>query len=171
VKPVAANLEDPTFKVGLLMEAAQAQQTLAATALDRLREHTAGLDAVVREEIRATILEEMQSLGEDSRRAAEALRSLRRAASLRVAVWSVAMAALSAAAPCAMAWWILPTRGDVAALGAERERLTANIARLSQQGGRLELRRCGAAQRLCVRVDRSAPFYGDAADFLVVRGY
>lgn len=168
---MAAQLEDGTLRVGLLMEAAQAQQTLAATALDRLREHTAGLDAIVREEIRATILEEMQSLGEDSRRAAEALQNLRRAASLRVAVWSVAMAALSAAAPCAMAWWILPPRGDIAALGAERERLTANIARLSQQGGRLELRRCGAAQRLCVRVDRSAPFYGDTADFLVVRGY
>ena len=125
----------------------------------------------MREEIRATLLEELQSLGEDSRRAAEALRNLRRAANLRVAVWSVAMAALSAAAPCARAWWILPTRGDIAALGAERERLTANVARLSQQGGRVELRRCGAAQRLCVRVDRSAPFYGDAADFLVVKGY
>ena len=168
---MAAQLEDGTLRVGLLMEAAQAQQTLAATALDRLREHTAGLDAVVRDEIRATILEEMRSLGEDGRRAAEALRGLRRAASLRVAVWSVAMAVLSAAAPCAMAWWILPTRGDIAALGAERERLTANIARLSQQGARLELRRCGAAQRLCVRVDRSAPSYGEAADFLVVRGY
>jgi hypothetical protein len=171
VRPVAADVEDPTLKLGLLMEAAQAQQTLAATALDRLREHTAGLDAIVREEIRTTILEEMQSLGEDSRCAAEALRRLRRAASLRVALWSVSMATLSAAASCAVAWWLLPARGDITALRAEHDRLTANIARLSQQGGRLELRRCGSTQRLCVRVDRSAPSYGEAAEFLVIKGY
>jgi len=83
--PVAAPMqEDETLKLGLLMEAAQAQQTLAATALDRLREHTAGLDRVVREEIRATLLEEMQALDEESRRAAEALRRLQRTANLRL---------------------------------------------------------------------------------------
>jgi hypothetical protein len=113
----------------------------------------------------------MQSLGEDSRCAAEALRRLRRAASLRVALWSVSMATLSAAASCAVAWWLLPARGDITALSAEHDRLTANIARLSQQGGRLELRRCGSTQRLCVRVDRSAPSYGEAAEFLVIKGY
>ena len=51
------------MKLGLLMEAAQAQQGLAAQALERLREHTAGLDAVVREEIRATLIEELQARG------------------------------------------------------------------------------------------------------------
>ena len=87
--PVAAPMqEDETLKLGLLMEAAQAQQTLAATALDRLREHTAGLDRVVREEIRATLLEEMQALDEESRRAAEALRRLQRTANLRLILWS-----------------------------------------------------------------------------------
>ena len=69
---MAARIEDETLKLGLLMEAAQSQQTLAATTLERLREHTAGLDAIVREEIRATLLEEMRALYEDSRRAAEA---------------------------------------------------------------------------------------------------
>ena len=46
-----------------------------------------------------------------------------------------------------------------------------DIARLTQQGGHVELRRCGAARRLCVRVDRGAPMYGEAADYLVVKGY
>jgi len=87
--PVAAPMqEDETLKLGLLMEAAQAQQTLAATTLDRLREHTAGLDTIVREEIRATLLEEMHALDEESRRASEALRRLQRTANLRVIVWS-----------------------------------------------------------------------------------
>jgi len=94
--PVAAPMqEDETLKLGLLMEAAQAQQTLAATALDRLREHTAGLDRVVREEIRATLLEEMQALDEESRRAAEALRRLQRTANLRLILWSTTVLSLA----------------------------------------------------------------------------
>jgi len=66
------------------MEAAQEQQTLATTTLDRLREHTAGIDAIVRQEIRATLLEELQALDEDSRKAAEALRRLQRTVNLRL---------------------------------------------------------------------------------------
>jgi hypothetical protein len=168
---VAARMEDETLKLGLLMEAAQSQQTLAATTLDRLREHTAGLDAIVREEIRATLLEEMRALGEDSRRAAEALRSLQSTANLRLVAWSVAILTPAALLPCAVAWWLLPTHAEIQALGARRDELTANIARLAQQGGNLELRHCGATARLCVRVDRSAPTYGAGGDFLIAKGY
>ena len=170
--PVAAPMqEDETLKLGLLMEAAQAQQTLAATALDRLREHTAGLDRVVREEIRATLLEEMQALDEESRRAAEALRRLQRTANLRLILWSTTVLSLASLLPCAIAWWLLPTRAEIQALAARRDELTANIARLSRQGGDLELRHCGTSQRLCVRVERRAPAYGEAGDFLIVKGY
>jgi hypothetical protein len=170
--PVAARMqEDETLKLGLLMEAAQAQQTLAATTLDRLREHTAGLDAIVRQEIRTTLLEEMQALDEDTRRAAEALRRLQRTANLRLIVWSAAVLSLTSLLPCAIAWWLLPTRAEIQALGARRDELAANIVRLSRQGGNVELRHCGTTQRLCVRVELSAPAYGAAADFLIVKGY
>jgi len=168
---VAARLEDETLKLGLLMEAAQAQQTLAATTLDRLRDHSAGLDSIVREEIRATLLEETQELCEESRRAAQALRKLQRTVNLRVIAWSGAVLSLASLLPCAMAWWLLPTRGEIRALLERRDELTANIARLSRQGGNVELRHCGSAQRLCVRVERSAGAYGAAGDFLVVKGY
>jgi hypothetical protein len=164
-------MEDETLKLGLLMEAAQSQQALAATTLERLREHTAGLDAIVREEIRATLLEEMRALAEDSRRAAEALRGLRRAANLRLIAWSAVVLSLASLVPFALAWWMLPTRIEIQALGAKRDELTANIARLARQGGNLELRHCGSTQRLCVRVERTAPAYGQAGDFLVVKGY
>ena len=163
--------EDETLKLGLLMEAAQAQQTLAATALDRLREHTAGLDTIVREEIRATLLEEMHALDEDSRRASEALRRLQRTANLRVIVWSTTVLSLASVIPCAIVWWLLPTPAEVARLAAKRDELSANIARLSHQGGNVELRRCGTTQRLCVRVERGAPAYGAAGDFLILKGY
>ena len=168
---MAARLEDETLKLGLLMEAAQAQQTLAATTLDRLRDHSAGLDSIVREEIRATLLEETQELCEESRRAAQALRKLQRTVNLRVIAWSGAVLSLASLLPCAMAWWLLPTRGEIRALLERRDELTANIARLSRQGGNVELRHCGSAQRLCVRVERSAGAYGAAGDFLVVKGY
>jgi hypothetical protein len=164
-------MEDETLKLGLLMEAAQAQQSLAATTLDRLREHTAGLDAIVREEIRTTLLEEMRALAEESRGAAEALRRLQRSANLRVVAWSVAVLTPVSLIPCAIAWWLLPTRADIQALVARRDELTANIARLARQGGNVELHHCGTNRRLCVRVERSAPPYGEAGDFLVIKGY
>jgi len=164
-------MEDETLKVGLLMEAAQAQQALAATTLDRLREHTTGLDAIVREEIRATLIEELRALGEDSQHAAAALRRLQRSANVRLIAWGAAVLGLAAALPCALAWWLLPTRGEIEALVARRDELSANITRLSRQGGNVELRHCGSEQRLCVRIERSAPAYGATADFRVVKGY
>ena len=168
---MAVGVADDTMKVGLLMEAAQAQQSLAATTLEKLREHTAGLDAIVREEIRATVLNELHALTEDSRRAAAALRRLQRVANLRLLAWSAAILTLAAIVPLGIAWYLLPTQAGVAALKATRDQLTSNIDRLSHQGARMELRHCGGAQRLCVRVDRSAPTYGAGGDFFIVKGY
>jgi hypothetical protein len=169
--PVSARMEDDTMKLGLLMEAAQAQQTLATDALDRLREHTAGLDAIVRQEIRATFIEEARALGEEYRRATEALRRLQRIANLRLLIWSVALVTLGVTIPLFVIWCMLPTRAEVIALAVRRDELTANIAHLTRQGADLELRHCGSAQRMCVRVDRSAPPYGENADFLVIKGH
>lgn len=163
--------EDETLKIGLLMEAAQAQQTLATTMLERLREHTAGIDAIVREEIRATLLEEIRALGEDSHRAADALRRLQRTANVRLIAWGAAVLGLTALLPFALAWWATPTHAEIAALIARRDELTTRVADLSRQGGDIELRHCGTKQRLCVRIDRGAPAYGPSADFLVVKGY
>ena len=164
-------VEDATLRLGLLMEAAQSQQQLAAAALARLDEHTRGLDAVVRETVTHTLLEELQALADDSRHTAQALRTLRRAASGRLALWSGALAAVSAAVPLAFSWWLVPTPAEMASLRTTRAELAADVARLTAQGGRMQLRRCGSAQRLCVRVERAAPVYGDGADFLVVKGY
>jgi hypothetical protein len=168
---MAAGAEEETLKIGLFMEAAQAQQTLATTMLERLREHTAGIDAIVREVIRATLLEEIRALGEDSHRAADALRRLERTANVRLVAWGAAVLSLSALFPFGLAWWLTPTRADVEALIARRDELAIRIADLSRQGGNLELRRCGPKQRLCVRIDRGAPAYGASGDFLVVKGY
>ncbi len=153
------------------MEAAQQHQQQAQIAIERLTAMAQGLDQVVRQEIRSAFAEEFQTLGVASRHAAEALHSVRRAASVRLALWAIAVIAACSAIPAAIAWTVLPSRAEVAQARQERDELAATVARLREQGGAIDLRRCGSAGRLCVRVERSGPAYGTHADYLVVAGY
>jgi hypothetical protein len=164
-------IDDTTMKFGLLMESVQAQQKLAESHLEQLRAHTRDLDAVVRDEIRRTLIEELQSLWAESKRVTEALTRIRRGATLRVGLWSVATAILCAGIPVGIMRWTVPSGSDVTALRARRDELSASVAILEGRGGRIDWRRCGDRARLCVRVDRKAPTYGDNADYLVVAGY
>ena len=158
------------MKLGLLLESAHAHQRLAEGVLEKLKVHVGELPGLARDEIRATMLDELGALQEDSRQAAETLRRLRYVADLRVALWTLAMTALSCAVPLGAAWWVLPSRTEVAALSARRDALEAAIARLRAQGGEMEWHHCGPRQRLCVRVDRKAGNFGDSGDFLIVKG-
>jgi hypothetical protein len=167
----AAALDDATLKVGLLMESAQAHQKLAEGQLERLRAHTQDLDGVVRHEIRRTLAEELRALTAEAARATRALEKVRSAGSLRGAVLSGAAAILCTLGPIGVARWALPSAAEIAVLRARRDELSANLTRLEQQGGRIDWRRCGEQRRLCVRVDRKAPTYGDKADYYVIEGY
>src|SRR5215831_1903590 len=111
-------MEELTVKLGLLMESAEAQQALAANALERLREHTAGIDAVVREEIRATLLEELQALSVEGQRTARALVGMRRAIGVRALLLNAGTAAVAAAIPLTYTWWVTPSQSEVRALRA-----------------------------------------------------
>ena len=159
------------MKLGLLMEAAQSQQALAAAALERLREHTDSLDDVVREEVRSTMIEELQAVADETRRAATSLRGLQRLASVRIVALNLGIAAAATAIPLGVTWYFLPSAREVTALRLTRDQLTDDIRRLSALGGRAVVKRCGPDQRPCVRVDRSAPSYGEGGDFLVIKGY
>ncbi len=55
------------MKFGLLMESAQTHQKMAEAHLEKLRAHTQELDGVVREEIRRTLIEELQELTDGER--------------------------------------------------------------------------------------------------------
>jgi hypothetical protein len=165
-----SKMEEPVMQAGLLMEAAHAQQSLVQELLQKLEARTRGLDEVVREEIRRTLVDELALLGEDTRAAAEALRGLRRAASWRVLLAGLGVSLLAWAAPLVALSWLVPSRAEIERLRGEREQLRAGIAQLAAQGGRVDLKRCGAA-RFCVRVDRAAPVYGESADYFVVKGY
>jgi hypothetical protein len=164
-------MDETTMKLGLLMEAAQTHHKLAESSLKKLKAATHDLGAIVREEVRRVALEELQSLTMDSKRAAEALREVRRAASKRALVWSIGMTTLCSVIPLGLVYWTIPSRLEIAALRAKHDELITKIASLEQRGGRIDLRRCGDGARLCVRVDRKAPTYGEKSDYLIVRGY
>jgi hypothetical protein len=163
--------DETTMKFGLLMESAQAHQKMAEIHLEKLRAHTQDLDGVVREEIRRTLIDELAELTTESRRAVQALSAMKRAAHFRVLLWSLTAAFASTAIPSGIAYWLIPSSSQINALKARRDDLAASIQRLEQRGGRIDWRHCGEQARLCVRVDRSAPAYGDKADYFVVKGY
>lgn len=155
----------------LLLESAQTHQRLVEENLQRLKLHTQDLDGIVREEIRRTLIDEMQALTTETRLAVQSLQAMRRAVGLRTALWTAAVTIGCVAAPLAISWSLTPSAAEIRALRAQRDALTANLERLSQQGGRVEWRRCGEARRLCVRVERSGAAFGDTADYLIVKGY
>jgi hypothetical protein len=167
----AATLDEKTMAFGLLMESAQAHQKLAETELEKLRDHTRDLDGVVRDEIRRTLVDELQMLTVETARAIGALEKMRRVVTMRSAFASAAVAMACAIAPIVVAKLTLPSPADVASLTARRDQLTRNISTLKQLGGGVDLRRCGTSLHLCVQVDLKAPRYGDKADYYVIEGY
>jgi hypothetical protein len=162
---------DATVRIGLLLEAIESQRAQAARQLESLQQLLDGLDEQVRAEIRLTLTEELRGLGDEGLRTAAALRSAARALTLRQALWAAALASLCAGLPVLLCLKLLPSRSEVAALAEARTQLGAQVARLTQQGGRVQLGRCGAGARLCVRIDRSAPLYGEHGEFAVLQGY
>ncbi|GAC1669664.1 MAG: hypothetical protein NVS9B2_14690 [Steroidobacteraceae bacterium] len=164
-------MDDATMRFGLLMEAAQAHQRMAETHLEKLRAHTQDLDAVVRDEIRRTLIEEMHTLTEESQRTIEAFKRIRPAARLRGALWMIATALICTGVPSSLVWWASPSAAEIAALRSRHQELSANIEKLERQGARIVWRRCGETSRLCFRVDLNAPAYGEKADYFVVAGY
>jgi hypothetical protein len=162
---------DRTLQFGLLMETAQAHQRLAETQLEQLRQQLQELDGVVRDEIRRTLIEELQQLGAETRRAVQSLDGIRRAATLRSALWSIGVTVLCASIPIGVAQFILPNTREIDELRMQRDALNMSIAALQRQGGRIDLRHCGADGRLCVRVDSKAPKFGEKADYYIVAGY
>jgi hypothetical protein len=163
--------QSDTAKFGLLLDTAQSQQELVATELERLQTHTRGLDEIVRAQIRRTLLEELSGLGAEGERAVSALRAVERVARQRFVAATLLMAAIWALGVVLTVRCLVPSAAQISALRAERDRESAALALVGQQGGRIDVRRCGSDSRWCVRVDRRAPAYGESADYLIVKGY
>ena len=161
------------MKFGLLMESAQAHQKMAETHLEKLRAHTQDLDGVVREEIRRTLVEELHEFDRREQRGRRRRCSgMKRAAHLRGLLLSVVDRGTVDGHTRGLTHWVLPSAGEIAALRAPTRRAARERrASSNSSGGRIDWRHCGETARLCVRVDRGAPAYGEKADYYVVEGY
>jgi hypothetical protein len=96
---------------------------------------------------------------------------VQRASSVRLARWSFGVVSGCALVPALLSWMLMPSRAQLLQARQTFDQLSAAVGQLSREGGRIELRHCGAANRLCVRIDRKSPFYGESADFMVLKGY
>lgn len=163
-------MDQDSVKLGLLMETAQTHQRLAEAAIEKLSQHTQVLEAVVRDQIQHALVDALKTVDGQAQSAVEALQKIKRAASARMTLWTLGLTATSAGIALFVAWWVLPTPAEIAGLRTERNELASNIAVLNQRGARADLRRCGTGH-LCVRVDLSAPRYGESSDYMVIRGY
>jgi hypothetical protein len=163
-------MDQDNVKLGLLMEAAQTHQKLAEAAIEKLNVHTRGLEAVVRDQIQRALADGLKSVRAETKGAVEALQRVKRAANARTVFWTLGVTAIALGVALFVAWWILPTPAEIAALRTERDALASNIAVLNQRGARADLRRC-ATGHLCVRVDLKAPRYGESSDYLIISGY
>jgi len=164
-------MEDSLLAVGTLLDAVHAQQKSVEAAVRDFAAYLSGLDEVIRGEVRRAFTEECEAVSEASRGAAVALEAVSRAASVRVALWCIGVVAGCTAIPVAVVRAFVPTPSEIAALRVEEGRLRDSVTQLKEQGAEIVLKRCGARERLCVRVDRSAPAYGEGRDYFVAKGY
>lgn len=163
-------MDQDSVKLGLLMETAQTHQRLAEATIEKLSQHTQALETVARDQIQRALVDALQTVHAEVQGATEALQKIKRAADARVTLWTLGLTAISAGMALFIAWWVLPTPHEIARLRTERDELASNIAVLNQRGAHADLRRCGTGH-VCVRVDLSAPRYGESSDYMVIRGY
>jgi hypothetical protein len=161
-------MDQDSVKLGLLVAAAQTHQKLAEAAIEKLNEHTQGLQTVASDQIQRALVEGLKSLHAEMIGAVEALQRVKGAANVRAVFWTLGVTAIALGVALFVAWWVLPTPAETAASRTERNALASNIAVLNQRGARADLRRCGLG-RLCVRVDLKARRYGESSDYLVIR--
>jgi hypothetical protein len=151
--------------LGQVLETVHAQQSQIHGMLATLDSRSRDLDSAMGEAVQRAF---MDAAG---LRAAEKLSQIHRATGMRFALWSFGIVSACSLVPTVLTWMWMPSRAQMTQARQSLDQMSAGIARLSREGGRIDLRHCGEANRLCVRVDRKTPFYGEKADYAVVKGY
>lgn len=157
--------ETAPVDLGRMLATVHAQQSQIHGVLTTLDSRSREFDTTVGEAVQRALADAAGI------RAAEKLSQIHRATGMRFARWSFGVVSVCALVPALLSWALLPSRTQVLQSRQALEQVNAGVAQLARQGGRIDLRRCGAAQRLCVRIDRKSPFYGENADYIVLKGY
>lgn len=148
-----------------VLETIHAQQSQIQGLLATLDTRSQGLESAMGEAVQRAF---MDAAG---LRAAEKLSQAHRATGARFALWSLGIVSACSLVPAVMSWMLMPSRAQMIQARQTLDQLSARIAQLGREGGRVDLRQCGEANRLCVRVDRKAPYYGEDSDYAVLKGY
>lgn len=148
-----------------MLEALHAQQSDLHGTLANLDARARELDSIVGEAVQRAF---MDAAG---MRAAQTLSQVHRATGLRFARWSFGIVSACALIPTVLSWMLMPSPAQVQQARQNLAQLSARVTQLTREGGRMDLRHCGAASRLCVRVERKSPAYGDSGDYMIVTGY
>ena len=143
---------DSHIEVGRILETVHAQQSQIHGVLATLDSRARDLDSTLGEAVQRAF---MDAAG---LRAAEKLSQVHRATGIHFARWSLAIVSVCALVPTGLSWILMPSRAQLLQARQTADQLSAQVALLTREGGRIELRQCGDAGRLCVRVDRKAPF-------------
>jgi hypothetical protein len=152
-------------ELGRVLETVHAQQSQIHGMLATLDARSRNLDSTLGEAVQRAF---MDAAG---LRAAERLSQVHRATGVRFALWSFGVVSACSLVPTILTWMLMPSRAQLTQARQSLDELSAGIARVSREGGRIELRHCGEANRLCARIDRKAPFYGENSDYAVLKGY
>ncbi len=151
----SAPLDPATLRAGLLLEAVETQRREAGELLADLRGQLQGLQGLLREEVRAALAQHPHTWG----------------AVVQRALPGALIATLATAVPVAVGLLLMPSPARLDALRARSAELSATVATLEREGGRAQLKRCGASGRLCVRIEPGAPAYGSGGEFRIIKGY
>jgi hypothetical protein len=151
--------------LGRVLETVNAQQAQIHGVLATLDTRARDLDSTLGAAVQRAF---MDAAG---LRAAEKLSQIHRATGMRFALWSFGIVSACSLVPTVLTWMLMPSRAQLLQARQNLDQLSAGIAQLSREGGRIDLRHCGEANRLCVRVDRKAPVYGVNSDYAVLKGY
>jgi hypothetical protein len=154
-----------SLEAGRMLETVHALQAQLHGMLANLETRSRDLDAAVGEAVQRALLQPA------SMQASEKLLQMHRASAVRFARWTFGVVSGCALLPALLSWMLMPSRSQLLQARHTYDELTIAVAQLAREGGRIELKHCGAKSRLCVRVDRKSPFYGESGDFVVIEGY
>jgi hypothetical protein len=151
--------------LGRVLETVHAQQSQIHGLLAHLDTRSRDLDSALGEAVQRAFRDAA------GLQAATKLSQVHRATGVRFARWSFGVVSACALVPTILTWMLMPSRAQLTQARQSLDQLSAGITRMSREGGRIDLRHCGEANRLCVRVERKAPFYGENSDYAVLKGY
>jgi hypothetical protein len=158
-------MPDATTSVRQMLETMHARQSEIHGMLANLDSRARDFDSTVGEAVQRAF---MDAAG---LRAAQKLSQLHRATGIRFARWSFGIVGACALIPTVLSWMLMPSPGQVQQARQTLEQLSVRTAQLYREGGRMDIKHCGAASRLCVRIDRRSPVYGESSDYMIVMGY